>query len=332
MVEILKNINPLILDVAIVSILVLIIFFGVIKGIKKCFVDFLLFGISVFLGFCPYTNSVKQIFAKEVLHVSEWLPAGSANAHKLAASMFVSLLSALCMFLLIYVVMHVLEALIKIIAKRKRGGEKLPKSKVGRVFGGLITLVYQGAVLIVLIMCMNNNLVGINESIAKSTVTKFIVDNSEKLVVKIDENLKEKVTIKVIKGDFMYKVDEDVLDDYIYIEENVGNLFNDKNYIDVLEDAKLTNEEVYEYIEKRIVELDYVAELVNAIDTYDVCADEFSLLVEEWMTVMHRTSLTREIEKISFNMNDLGGIRDNLKKAGANDKTIALFDQITIGK
>jgi hypothetical protein len=48
MVGIINNVHPIILDTIVVSVFVLMIFFGVIKGIKKTAIDFGLFLVSLF--------------------------------------------------------------------------------------------------------------------------------------------------------------------------------------------------------------------------------------------------------------------------------------------
>lgn len=333
MVGIINNVHPIILDTVVVSVFVLMIFFGVIKGIKKTAIDFGLFLVSLFLGFSSFTNSLKVVVAKNFLDISSWTPAGSDNAYKLAASFFTSVLASLIIFLLFYILLHVIEILVKMILKKKAGdAPKEPKSKVGRVFAGLLSVVYQGAVFVVLMICMNNSLVGMNGAFGKTTVTKFIVNNSTNLIVKIDEDAEEKLVLKLLKGDVLYSPEEEIVDGYYYLEENASEVFMEKEYIEVLADEKLTNEEAVEFIKERLVAISHLANVATELDTFDTYNKEFSDLVEEWLTLIDRARQTKDLGQIEFTMNEFSEIRLSLVHAGLSDKTIAKYDAIAIGK
>lgn len=333
MVGIINNVHPIILDTVVVSVFVLMIFFGVIKGIKKTSIDLGLFLASLFLGFTSLTNSLKAVIAKNFLNISGWTPAGSDNAYKLAASFFVTVLASLVIFLLFYVLFHVIELLIKIILKKKAGDQpKEPKSKVGRVFAGLISLVYQGAVFVVLMICMNNNFVGMNGAFGKTTVTKFIVENSTNLISKIDEDAEEKLVLKLLKGDMLYSPEEEIVDGYYYLEENAVKMFMEKEYMEVLADEKLTNEEAVEYIKERLVAMKHLANVANELNTFKTFDKEFSNVAEEWLTTMHRTIVTKAIGQVEFTMNEFSEIRLSFVHAHLSDRAIGMYDEIAVGK
>ena len=72
--------------------------------------------------------------------------------------------------------------------------------------------------------------------------------------------------------------------------------------------------------------------MVNEIDDFGKCEKEFVILAEEWLNELHRTSSLKGLDKIEFTINKLGTIRKNLEEAGVNEKILALYDEITIGK
>ena len=59
------NINPLILDVAFVSIIVLATSLGAIRGIKNVGINAVLFSVALFLGFSPYLDSLKKAITEK---------------------------------------------------------------------------------------------------------------------------------------------------------------------------------------------------------------------------------------------------------------------------
>lgn len=332
MMGIIKNMHPILLDTIVVSVFALIIFFGVIKGAKKCLISFVVLFLSLFLGFSPYMNSVKAVFAKDVFKVSEWTPAGSNPAYKLGVEMFINLLSSLAVFLLFYVLFHVLKTLFSIISKKRSGGKKEPKSKWGRVFGGLFSLVYQGVIFVIVIMAMNNKFVGMDEPISKSTVTKFVIGNTNKLINKMGENLSDDIVVKLFKGDIFYKVKKETRESFKYLEERADEMFADEDYVNILSGSSLSEDEANEIIKERVVTLGHVAKLVNDLDTFGVVEKDFVVFAEDWLTVMNRAVVTGNLDKVEFSINDMGIIRKNLKEAGVNDKVIALYDGIVEGK
>lgn len=333
MVGIINNVHPIILDTIVVSLFVLMIFFGVIKGIKRTAIDFVLFVGSLFLGFCSFTNVLKNVIAKSFLQISDWTPAGSDASFKLAASFFTSLLASLVIFLLFYLVFHAIDLVIRLVLKKKKAdAQREPKSKVGRAFAGLLALIYQGAVAVVLMIFMNNNIVGMNTAFDRSTVTNFIVDNSTKVLVKIDEDAEEKIVLKLLKGDLLYAPEEEVVTSYYYLEENASKMFMDKEYMEVLADEKLTNEEASAFIKERIVAVSHLANVATELDTFGTFNKEFTNVADEWITALHRTMVTKNLDKIEFTMNEYSQIRLSLVHAKLSDKTIALYEELAVGK
>jgi hypothetical protein len=333
MIEIMKNIHPIILDTIIVSVFVLITFFGVIKGIKKTLIDLFLFLASVFLGFCSYTNSLKEVIATKIVNVSEFIPAGSGTGHKVAITLSQNLIASLVVFFLFYILFHGVELLISAISKRKRKEKGTPKSRVGRFFGGIISLAYQGATILIILMCANNNLMGMNESVENSVVTRFVTDKATDLTIKIDEEMPTKILMKTLKGDLLYEFDEESIESFKYLEEKANLLLVDKEYIDILTSGKLTVEEKKEYIKERLNDLVQIATVVKTIDDFNVCQKEFVKFGEEWLTALSRSASSgTDKVKMEFSVNELGKIKAVLQGAGINERVIALLDEFTLVK
>ena len=205
MIGIIKDVHPLILDTIIVSVFVLIIFFGIIRGIKKTLVNLSLLVASILLGFTSIMNSVKGVFATQILKLSEWVPSGSDKAYKVAATAFTNFLSSLCVFVLIYAILHVISILFGILRKNKKKdtNETQNKSAASRAFGAIVSFVYQGVVVIFIMLFMNNNLVGMNSAFERSTIAKFVVKQSNKTLNGINEGTTNKMLLKVVKGEIL---------------------------------------------------------------------------------------------------------------------------------
>lgn len=331
MMSFINGINPIILDTIVVSVFVLIIFFGVVRGIKNVLFDFFILLFSIFLGFTSYTKSIKDVVAR-ILNISEFAPVGSKAAYKVAVSLFEGLVSSVCVFLVFYLLAHLIKLIVGTIIRKGKKEDIKPKSKWGRVFGGFLSLVYQGAFLIIVMLILNNNFTGMNETFKKSTIADFLVDSSEKLLIKIDDKAKEKLTIKVIKGDLLYVVDNDVVDSYEYIENKVDFLLLDQEYVSILDDEKLTNEEAEMYIKNAILDLNKLIFFVESMDNYGNCKKEFIVLSEDWLNAMHRVLSTKGMDPIEMNINECVSIRLNLIKMGLTEEYIGLYDEIVIGK
>jgi len=338
MLEFFMDMQPLILDVLCIVILALIVFFGVIRGIKKNLISYLILMISLFLGFCSYTQSLKDVFTEDIIKVTELVPAGSSNVLKFGVALFVDLIGSLCVFLLMYLLLTVLNILIGIMIRKRRGTGAGPKSKVGRVFSGLFSLVFGGMIFVVSLQALNNNFVGMNVLVEKTTVTKAIVGGSEKMMNKVGEELFEtlklsdQIVLKIYKGDLLYVVSYDSVDAYNYTDKMIDDALYNKKYLTILEDSSLTKEEAKEIAKERLVDLSNLAVISDTFDSNKLVKNKFVKLAEEWLTVVHRKVDGGELGKIEFSMNEYGTIRLNLKNAGLNDDLIALFDDIAEGK
>ncbi len=323
-----SNIHPLILDVALISVFILIIFFGALKGIKNALIDFLIFTAAFLLSFSPLMNSVKEIFVRELLNVDKIVPAGSNSVYKLGISFFVNVFSAFIMFVFLYIVFLAIQSLIKLILKRP----PKPKRKVERVFGAIFSLIYQGSFLLLLLVLMNNKLVGLNNAFDKSSVTNFMADTTQGLLTKSNKSLDKKITLKFLKGDLFSKVSEDGVESFKYLEEKVTDIFSDKKYIDLLDDYNIDNDDLSVYMKERILDLEKLAIMTIEIDQFGISKERFSDVGEVWFTAIHRNIFNRGMNKIEFTMTDLGNIKSKLQQAGLNEKSSLLYDEITIGK
>ena len=330
MLGILENISPLVLDVAFVSIIVLITFFGVIRGIKKVSINVLLLTISLFLGFCKYTNSLKNVIQNNILKVSNLVPAGSTNTFKFAASLLTPLLASFVIFMLLYLLMFAIKTLILMMIRRKRGAGA-PKTVVGRVFGGIVSFIYGGILCVIMLIALNNNITGLNTSLEKSAVTKFVVNNSTKILDKMGNKFSSKLVIKVYNGDILYNVDDKMVVAYNYLDENIADLAYNKQYMEILDDS-LSNIEGKELIKKRINDLNNLAIITGGLKKSNKeISSSFINVADEWIKAMHRSYTSNSLEKIEFGIDELSNIRLNLVKLEVSEKTLELFDEITIG-
>ena len=322
-----ENLNPLILDVAIVAILVLVAFFGAIRGIKKVSINVLLLSIALFLGFCSYTNSLKVVIEDKLINMNSLVPAGSDDVFKFAASLLSPLILSLVLFLLFYLVMKAVVTLIMVLIKRKRKAQPKPKSVVGRVFGGLLSLVYGAALLIVLLLSVNNNIVGTKVAIDNSTVTKFVVDNSEKLLSKIDDKLTDKIVIKVYNGDVLFNVENRTIESFNYIDDKVKTIVMNTRYMEALDDGTLTKAEVENMVKERLNDLSNLAVVSNSFENGSkLIKNNFVGVADDWIVLISKSVENAELGKVKFGIQEIAAIRKNLVDAGVGEKTIAILD------
>lgn len=324
-----QKIDPLILDVAFVAIIILIIFFGALKSFKKVFASFLILIASLFLAFSKYTNSVKQVIVDK-FKIVELLPAGSNNTVIFVTELFASLISALLLFILLYSVLHAIKMMFKMMLKRRNPDGPGPKTKIGRVFGAIFSFVYQGAVFLIILIVFNSNFIGMNKLIEESTVTKFVVKKTEKLLTKQDADLKEKITLKIFAGDVLYKVDDSLITSYKYMDEKTSEVFNNKKYIENLEDTSIAPEEVKTMIKDRIIVLHHVAIVSSDFDDQNSeLTSKFIKLSEEWLTTMNKTVKVGNLDKLELSISEFGLIKESFEKAGMNKNLLSLFEEIT---
>lgn len=330
MLTMVKNLNPIILDVVIVSIFILIMFFGFIRGIKKTSIDMGIFLVALFLGFCPYTNSVKEVFATSFFNVKEWLPAGSSNTANFIASLSSTLLSTIAFFLLMYIVLTVVKIVVLMIVKKKSGGgeEDGQKSMLGRVGAAFLALLYQGVPVCLLLVALSTNIMGMNKPVEKTFVAKHIVGVPEK----INEDLTDTILVKMAAGDILLEVDDELLISSQNLEKEAEKLLAKNEYIELLDNEKLTTEEARTFIKERIVNLRALAEVEMAVDVHGVAKEDFQKTAEEWISSMNRVYKVRSLEKIEFTLEEVGAIRKSFEKAGVEEDVIKLYDEIVVAK
>ena len=329
MLTMVKELNPILLDVVIVSIFILIMFFGFIRGIKKTSIDMAMFWVALFLGFCPYTNSVKAVFAESVFNVKEWLPAGSSNTSNFIASLSSTFLSALAFSLLIYIVELVVKtAIVMIIKKKNGGGEEGEKDMLGRIGAAFLALLYQGVPVCLLLVALSTNIMGMKAPVEKTFVAKHIIG----VPSNIDEDFTTTLVVKMAGGDLFLEVDDVLLISAQDVEKEAEKLLNKNEYIVILDDDKLTNEEAREFIKERIVCLRALAEVKIALDVHEVADKDFKATAEEWITAMNRVYKVRTLESIEFTLEEVSAIRKSFLDAGVDARVVQLYEEIVVAK
>ena len=330
MLGFLNDIHPLILDVAVISILVLITSLGAIRGIKNVSINVLLLSASLFLGFCPYTTSLKQVVAEALFKLENLAPAGSSEIFKFAISLVVPLLSSLVIFLLFYVVLFVVRILIELLVKKAKNGTLKHKSKVGRVFAGLISLVYGGVLMLFILTIANTNMVGMKNPIEKSTVVKFGVEKSEKLLVKIDEQFKEKLFVKILAGDVLLEVKAGHIRSFNHFEDKVKTMVDNKDYFENIATA-LTKEEGQALAKERIDDLYHLSVLTNCLkNDSNSIASSYISLANSGLTTINRLVKSGELGLLEYSINDFTSIRKSIKNAGVSEDVLKYLDEIVL--
>lgn len=335
----LSGIDPIILDVSLIVLLVLIAFFGVIRGIKSVLINFVLVVVSLFLGFTKYTNSIKFVIVDKLIKFEQLLPAGSTTSTKFGASMISNVVGSISVTLLLYIVLRLIVALISLILRRRNvNREKELKSKVGRVFGGLINLIYGFVIIVFALFTVNNDIFGGKALIEKSTVTDGIVSFAEKNLNKINKDLVDITVLKINMGDLTYEIDFETIDAYHYLDKKAQNLLFGKNYIDKAELPQPSEDNTgIEQSEKdRIIEIekDRIYDLYNM----SILAERFSHnnpnikrkflnVYDEWMIIFTRNNTWYNI-KIKLGAQESGKIQEALEEAGISKEKIELFKNI----
>lgn len=333
MLEFVYDINPIVLDVAVAAILVLVTFLGAIKGIKNGIIDFFILGVSLFLGFCPYTVSLKQAFSENILKLEKLLPAGSNKTMEFGVTLFTNFLSALALFLLFYMLLHVVKTLVFIIVRKKKGTNYKPKSRVGRAFSGALSFVTGSFLIIVMMFTLNNNLVGMKNMINDSKIVGLAIDKVEEMLTKKDKCFVKKMVIKIYNGDLMYEVDEELVYSFDYLDQKMGKMIANKGYFEDIEDTSLTKEETIIMIKDRINDLNHFAIVSNYLDEeHKDMTSKFNAMAEEWLVVMNRVVKKNEFGRVEYTVNEYTLIRQNLENAGLKDTLLTIFDETVVGK
>lgn len=205
--------NSIILDVAVIVILLAVIALGAFKGIKHVSINFVLFAGSLALAFTSLTNVVKAPILA-LLSDKIKLGAGVGDEAKLGAYFLYPLMAALILAILVYVVLRLLKCLIVMIAKRKMiKANKLPPTpgKKSRIFGALFSLVFNGALVVVLLSILNTPLVGLDKTMESSKVATHVANLDDMIIEAVcdEELLDEKVLIKLLRADVLVAVSEE---------------------------------------------------------------------------------------------------------------------------
>lgn len=331
MLEFLNNVDPLILDVAVIAILVLVAALGAIRGIQKVSINVILLSASLFLGFCSLTQGLKDTIADKFLSVEKIVSAGSTPTLKFAVSLVIPVALSLAIFLLFYIVLFVIRVLIGILVNKKKHSVK-NKSIVGRVFASIISFIYAGAFMLAILISANTNIVGLKPAINKSTTTKFMMDKADILLDKIDVNFSDKLRLKIYSGDMTLQVQDKVLESFDYLDSKASIIISNKEYFEEISTA-LTEEEGSALVKERIMDLYHLSVVANSFkgETNEV-AKQFRVFADDALVKIHANFTKSNLDKIEFEINELTNIKTSLKTIGVNETNLKYFEEITIGK
>ena len=322
------NIDPIIIDVAFISILVLILFFGIIRGIKSVLINIVIVAISLFLGFSPYMNSVKDILVTKVLKVDSWAPAGSTSVFYFGLGVLSKIISSLVLTIFLYIILKLIKTMVEIIINKKRGKpERRPKSKAGRVFGGLLNLAFGGAILLVAMLSVNTDIVGGKKIISKTDVVSVVLDKTENLLSKANEDITDMIVLRVYKGDVVSDVDYETIAAYHYIDDKANMLLTNTKYLDNIEAVGINKENVKKIAKNNIYDLYNMSIIAGRFDknAKSIIKTKFAKVYKDWMVVLERNCAE---EKVEFTYNDANKIESALREAGINDAGIESFKKI----
>lgn len=325
------NIDSVIVDAVFIAVILLITFLGCIKGFKKTFIGTLIFSISLFLAFSPWLKEAKVLLVDEVLSVEKWLPAGSDSITVFIATLLTPCISAIVLFALFYIVLKVLVIAIRVITRAKMR-DNLKKSKIGRVFGGLISLVFGGVFFISIIMICNNNLIGMRNMVDDSKVVSFVIEKTEDLLNKKDKNLSSKIVLKIYKGDFLAEVSEDSIKAFNSLDEVVVK-FLDNEYKKQLENEELVNEQIKVIIKEQVMTLHELSILSNDFDDFhSKITTMFFKMSEEWIAVINKKADDCNLGGVDIETLEYADIKVGLKDAGLDEKLLKCLDEVVQGK
>lgn len=248
MSKMLPQFNALVLDVIVIVLLLSLIALGVFKGIKHIAINFVLLIGSIALSFTSVTNVLK-VQIVQLLSSNIKLGIGVGDEVKLGIYVAYTFIAALILTILFYVILRLLKYLIVVLIKRNMlKNNKLPKitTKLSRIFGGIFSLVFNGALFIVMLCLFTTPLIGGNKTSDSSYVTKHIVKLDDLLLDAIseDELLQEKIMVKLVKGDLIENVDDETAKSFKGLSELVNsnkltpeNLDNPQEIVNSLHDV-----------------------------------------------------------------------------------------------
>lgn len=321
----LSKVDPIIIDVSFIVLLVLILFFGIIRGIKSVSINLLLVTVSIFLGFVSYTSDLKEMLIK-FLKVGEWLPAGSTNAQKFGFAVFSNFISSVLVALLFFIVLKLVALMVSMLIKRRNvNREKGQKSKVGRVFGGLLNCIYGFVVLLVLVLTFNNNLLGTKKLVEKTKVVKPVANFAEKNIDRLNGDLLDMVAMKVMIGDVLYDVDYEMIEAYNYFDSRAVEILDGIKYVD-----DLTSFNWNEQAKNRIEDLYEMAIISNRFAKNNASVKEkFIKVYEEVMAKLEATKESNEKVVINANKHGLMKIAFSESESGLSEENLNRFLNIT---
>lgn len=332
MIKFLNDLDPLVLDVAVGAILVLIIFFGAIRGVKKTVINIFASAVSLFLGFSSYTASIKNIIIEKLFFVEYVLPAGSDSFEIFLCYLLGSLFASLVLFTFIYIFLQSVLFVVRMIIKRKKVRRANKKTVLGRFLGATISLLYGGAILVVLLFVMGSNIMGLGDVINRSTVTKFLVVKSDELLSKVKVDMKEQLVFKVYKGDFMAETSDKVINAYKYIDDIAVSRFAEGEYIYGVENVAFTKEETEKKITEYVLDLYYISVISNELDDNNILLKQkYVNMANDFIAIMNKTVHLNSLGDLGFSIQEEGNMRSTLADAGVNDAGVDLFGDILQG-
>lgn len=235
--------NAIVLDVIVIVMLLSIVALGAFKGIKHISIDFTLLAGSIALSFSSLTKPLKS-YIIELLAPNIKLGAGISNEVKLGVNFLYLAMASLVLTVLVYILLRLIKYLVFMLLKKnmiKRN--QLPKypDVVSRILGGVFSLIFNGALFIVLLSGFANPFVGGDKTVNSSFVTKYVIQ-VEDVVIKdlIKDPLAEtKLVLKVVKGDLFAEISDKDAQNFIGLSTLVseGKLVPDslENVQDVLD-------------------------------------------------------------------------------------------------
>lgn len=302
--------NAIILDVAVVAIVLLIIFFGALKGIKHTLINFVLLAGSIALSFTSFLNVVKAPIMN-LLSDKIVLGAGVANEIKLGMHMTYNFLASFVLTLLFYLIFRLVKVLICMMIKRRNlKANKLPVrvNKVSRFLGGVFGLIFNGALVVIFLSIFATPLVGGDKTLENSYVSKYVEDLDD-MIVKLIVDEKEadvfetKILVNLLKGNLYSKVSVESVEDL----QDISKLVESGKFIP-------TNLENVNEV------LDHMYHILNFVNTHAL--DEKGLEVDGFEKAV---ALTRDM--VSNSINEFNSLKGEGPLIEA-EKTLAIQNQL----
>ena len=277
----LMELNSIYFDVAVIVILLAIIAIGALKGVMHTSINLLMLVGSIALAFSPLLDVVKTPLINLLVEKVS-LGAGSAQEAKLGLLLAYRMLVSVGLAVAMYIVLRLIKGIvIHVIKRRAKKSNRLLKSPhtLSRVSGALVSLLFNGVVVVALLSIFASPMIGGNKTLEKSAVAKH-VEKTDDLVVGLFvddvELLENKVLVKLVKGNLFAKVSNETGKDMIAVANlvNEGKLIptdlnNPQEKVDSLEHvlALVKAIEPEEFKDATEIMKDLVAKAVNAMKT-----------------------------------------------------------------